>query len=203
MVEVKKPQRDFLVHTLILFLSIRNRINFLGLERHSKGYYTESTYRNQFEEFFDFAGFNTQLAQEYGSGHYIIGFDPSYIRKSGKETEQIGKYWSGCSQRVEWGLEAGVFSAIDIDNHTAFHLDAIISPNNKTLQQKGISLIEHYVNAVYWSAANLKKLSSYLVVDAFFTKKEFILPVIERTNLQMIIFLWNTLNVDNPNVSQI
>ena len=78
MCEVKKPQRDFLVHTLILFLSIRSRINFLSLERHSKGVYKENTYRNQFESYFDFAEFNTPIAQEYGSGHFVIGFDPAY-----------------------------------------------------------------------------------------------------------------------------
>ena len=44
-----------------------------------------------------------------------------YIRKSGKHTAHVGKYWSGCSQRMEKGLEAGVFSVVDIDNHTAFH----------------------------------------------------------------------------------
>ena len=196
MIGVKKPQRDFLVHTLILFLSIRSRINFLSLERHSKGVYKESTYRNQFEAYFDFAQFNTLVAQEYGSGHFVIGFDPSYIRKSGKQTEQTGKYWSGCSQRKEWGLEAGVFSAIDIDNHTALHLDAIITPNAKTLQEKDISLMEHYVNAVYWSVEYLEKLSKYLAVDAFFTKKEFILPILERTNLH-IIGRWR----DDPNFS--
>lgn len=186
MSEIKKPQRDFLVHTLVLFLSIRSRINFLQLERHSKGVYKESTYRLQFEQYFDFAQFNTHLAQAHGSGHFVLGFDPSYIRKSGKKSEQTGKYWSGCSQRREWGLEAGVFSAIDVDNHTAFHIDAIISPNNKSCQDKDISLLEHYVNAVYWSAEKLEKLSRYLAVDAYFTKKEFILPILERTNLHII-----------------
>lgn len=186
MPEVKKPQRDFLIHTLILFLSIRSRINFLQLERHSEGEYRESTYRNHFEQFFDFAQFNTHLTKTYGSGHFIIGFDPSYIRKSGKHTDQVGKYWSGCTSRREWGLEVGVFSAIDIDNHTAFHLDAIISPNQKECQQRDISLMEHYVNAVFWSADYLEQLSRYLVVDAFFTKKGFILPIIERTNLHIV-----------------
>ena len=195
-VDIKKPQRDFLCHVLVLFLSIRSRINFSSLERHSKGVYTESTYRNQFDQFFDFAQFNRQLIQMYGSGHFVLGFDPSYIRKSGKHTAQIGKYWSGCSQRTEWGLEAGVFSAIDIDNHTAFHIDAIISPNKKECQTKDITLLEHYVNTVYWTAQHLETLSSYLAVDAFFTKKEFILPILERTNLQ-IIGRWR----DDPNFS--
>jgi hypothetical protein len=186
MSEVKKPQRDFLIRTLILFLSIRGRINFLQLARHSEGEYVESTYRGQFEQFFDFAQFNTHLTKTYGSGHFIIGFDPSYIRKSGHKTPQTGKYWSGCSSRREWGLEAGVFSAIDIDNHTAFHLDALISPNQKECQERQISLMEHYLNTVFWSAEYLEQLSRFLVVDAYFTKKEFILPVIERTNLQII-----------------
>lgn len=196
MVELKKPQRDFLVHTLILFLSIRTRINFSSLERHSVGEYRESTCRNQFEQFFDFASFNTRLAQLHGSGYFVIGFDPSYIRKSGKHTAQVGRYWSGCSQRCEWGLEAGVFSAIDIDNHTAFHIDAIISPNKKECESKDISLLEHYVHAVCWTAEHLEKLSCYLAVDAFFTKKDFILPIIERTNLH-IIGRWR----DDPNFS--
>jgi hypothetical protein len=53
---------------------------------------------------------------------------PSYIRKRGKDSVHVGKFWRWCSQRMEKGLEAGVFSIVDIDNHTAFHLDTIISP---------------------------------------------------------------------------
>ena len=83
-------------------------------------------------------------------------------------------------------LEAGAFSVVDIDNHTAFHIDTIISPNKQELQDKDITLMEHYVNVVCWSAEYLEKSSQYLAVDAFFAKKDFILPILVKTNLQII-----------------
>jgi hypothetical protein len=58
---------------------------------------------------------------------------------------------------MEKGLEAGVFSIVDIDNHTAFHLDTIISPNKEELKNKDIRLMEHYINAVCWSANYLEQ----------------------------------------------
>ncbi len=182
---LNKSRKGFLAHTLILFLSIRSRINFLQLARYSNTY-VESSFRLHFEQFFDFADFNSLLVKEYGSGHFVNAFDPSYIRKSGKHTAHVGKFWSGCSQRMEKGLEAGAFSIVDIDNHTAFHLDTIISPNKEELKNKDITLMEHYVNAVCWSANYLEQLSQYLAVDAFFAKKDFVLPVLSKTNLQII-----------------
>ena len=65
-------------------------------------------------------------------------------------------------------------------------IDTIISPNKQELQDKDITLMEHYVNVVCWSAKHLEKSSQYLAVDAFFAKKDFILPVLAKTNLQII-----------------
>jgi hypothetical protein len=191
---LNKSRRDFFTHTLILFLSIRSRINFLQLSRYSAEY-VESSFRLNFEQFFDFGSFNTTLVLANGSGHYIIGFDPSYIRKSGKATEHIGKYWSGCLQRMEWGLEAGVLSAIDIENQTAFHLDAVVSPNKQECQAKDITLMEHYVCLIVLASVYLEKLSKYIAVDAFFAKKEFILPVLEKTHLEIISRLRDDANL--------
>jgi hypothetical protein len=58
------------------------------------------------------------------SGHLLLAFDLSYLPKSGKATPGVGKYWSGSAQMPMWGLEADLLSVIDIDHHTAFHLDA-------------------------------------------------------------------------------
>lgn len=191
---LNKSRREFFTHTLILFLSIRSRINFLQLSRYSTEY-VESSFRLNFEQFFDFSSFNTNLVLENGSGHYIIAFDPSYIRKSGKATEHTGTYWSGCSQRMEWGLEAGVLSAIDMDNQTAFHLDAVVSPNKKECQSKDITLMEHYVHIIVLASIYLEKMSKYIAVDAFFAKKDFILPVLQKTNLQIISRLRDDANL--------
>ena len=49
---VNKWQRDFLVEIILLFLSIKGRVNFLQLGRFGK--HKEQRYRNQFEKSFDF-----------------------------------------------------------------------------------------------------------------------------------------------------
>ena len=116
-------RRTFLIETLILFLSIRGRINFLQLARYGK--YKEQRYRQQFEKPFDFLAFNKELTLSRGSGRYAIAFDPSYVTKSGKKTPGVGWYWSGCANKARWGLEIGGLAAIDIDNHCKFQFNYI------------------------------------------------------------------------------
>jgi len=80
---LSKPRKQFFEQVFVLFLSISQRLNFLQLARHSNQY-VESSFRLQFEQYFDFATFNTYLILQHGSGHYILVFDPSYIKKSGQ-----------------------------------------------------------------------------------------------------------------------
>ena len=131
--DINQWRKDFLIETFILFLSIRGRINFLQLARYGK--HKEQRYRQQFEKQFDFLTFNKQLTLTHGSGRYAIAFDPSYISKSGKKTPGLSWYWSGCANQAKWGLEIGGLAAIDIDNHTAFHLEAVqtINTDEQTL----------------------------------------------------------------------
>jgi len=75
------------------------------------------------EKPFDFLNFNKELTLQHGSDRYAIAFDPSYISKSSKKT--WGWFWSGCANQAKWGLEIGGLAAIDIDNHIAFHLEAV------------------------------------------------------------------------------
>ncbi|RLD76773.1 MAG: hypothetical protein DRJ15_14775 [Bacteroidetes bacterium] len=48
---INQWRRAFLIETLILFMSIRGRINFSQLERY--GEYTEQRYRQQFDVYSD------------------------------------------------------------------------------------------------------------------------------------------------------
>jgi hypothetical protein len=102
--------------TALLFLTINGRINFLQLERYGKS--CERRYRDLFARSFDFLAFNIKLAQTYGSGNFVLGFDPSYISKSGKKTPGVGYFWSGSAGRVKLGLELVGCAAIDLDNRT-------------------------------------------------------------------------------------
>lgn len=169
---INQWRRSFLSETLILFMSIKGRINFLQLARYGK--YKEQRYRQQFEKPFDFLTFNKELTLSQGSGRYAIAFDPSYVSKSGKKTPGVGWYWSGCANRAKWGLEIGGLAAIDIDNHTAFHLEAI-----QTLNSDDQSLSDWYAGVISERKDTLASISKYLVADAWFSKRSFADQVIQ------------------------
>ncbi len=108
-----------------------------------------------------------------GSGRYAIAFDPSYVSKSGKKTPGVGWYWSGCAGKAKWGLEIGGLAAIDIDNHTAFHLEAV-----QTINSDDQSLSDWYAEVISERKDTLKSISKYLVADAWFSKKSFVDQII-------------------------
>jgi hypothetical protein len=110
--------------------------------------------------------------KEHCSTRTVIGFDPSYIPKSGKKTEGVGKFWSGCAGAPKWGLEISGIAAIDLDNHTAMHLEAI-----QTLPNESETLPEFYAKSLIDRKEELQKISNIIIVDAYFSKKTFVTPV--------------------------
>lgn len=154
----------------ILFLSIKGRINFLQLARY--GTHGEQRYRQQFEKPFPFMDFNKELVLSHGGGRYAIAFDPSYISKSGKKTPGVGWYWSGCAGQAKWGLEIGGIAAIDVDNHTAFHLEAVQTLPDKENDKE--NLCSWYARILKERKDALLAISPLLVCDAWFSKKPFV-----------------------------
>jgi hypothetical protein len=191
---LNKPRIDFITHTLRLFLCLKCRINFLMLARHSN-HYVESTYRLQFEEHFDFATMNIAYIRQHGSGHFLWAFDASYLPKSGQKTPGVGKYWSGSAARALWGLELGLLSLVDIDYHTAFHVDALLTPGPDERKAKDIDLPDHYSQAILYQRHQLADLSRYLAVDAYFAKREFIQQIRQRSDLHLISLLRQDANL--------
>lgn len=171
MSNINSWRKDFITETLILFLCIKGRINFLQLARYGK--HKEQRYRQQFEKQFDFLTFNKEFTLTHGSGKYIIAFDPSYISKTGKHTPGAGYFWSGCAGKAKWGLEIGGLAAVDIDNHTAFHLEAV-----QTILTEDDSLTDWYANVIKDRKDQLLNISNYLVVDAWFSKRPFVEHII-------------------------
>ena len=181
---LNKSREKFMITIFMLYLGLRGRYNFLNMARY--GEYMEQTYRNQFEKPFDFNEFNTAIIKANCSRHLVNAFDPSYIPKSGKETEHLGKFWSGCSQKVLKGLEIGGFAVVDVENNTAFSLEAIQTPSVKELKAEDKTLVNHYVSLVIERKEKLISFSTYLAVDGYFAKKEFINPIMNQTELQVI-----------------
>ena len=167
MQHIKKWQFDFMIEIIGLFFSIKGRLNFLQFSRYTD--HNEQRYRNQFNKPFDFLCFNKELVLEHASKHVTIAFDPSYVSKSGKATWGVGNYWSGVAGKSKWGIEISGIAAIDIDNHTPFHLEAVQTPNKLSE-----SLLEHYANTIIQRKEQLLCISKYVVADAYFSKHGFV-----------------------------
>ena len=164
---LNKWRRDFIKDVLWLFLSINAPINFLQLGRY--GQYGEQRYRQQFEGDFDFFNFNSTLIQQHCGTRRAIAFDPSYIPKSGRKTEGVGWFWSGSASQSKWGLEIGGIAVLDLDNHTALHLEAV-----QTIPLEEETLLEFYTRIITERAPELKKISNVVVADAYFSKEPFV-----------------------------
>lgn len=190
---INKSQKKFIKHILILFMGIRGRYNFLNMSRY--GRYSEQSYRNNFEKYFNFIAFNAELINQSCSTHRIIAFDPSYIPKSGKHTDHVGWFWSGTSGRALKGLEIGGLAVIDIDNNTAMSLEAIQTPSSKELKEQGRTLVDHYANILVERKELLRKLSDYLAVDGYFAKQGFVETITTQTGLHVISKLRNDANL--------
>ena len=167
-----KPRKAFFIEIMFLFMSIKGKMNFYQFDRY--GNYAEQRYRQQFEKPFDFISFNIDLIKKHSSGNLAIGFDPSYISKSGKKTPSLGKFWSGVAGQAKLGLEIGGIAAIDIDNNTAFHIEAVQTPNKEELKKEEMTLVDWYGDVLYQRKDELLQVSKYVVADAYFSKRPFV-----------------------------
>ncbi len=175
---IRNCQRNFITHIMLLYLRLRGRYNFENMSRY--GSHSEKTYRINFFKQFDWKAFNRELIQEKCSRELIWIFDPSYVTKSGKHTPGVGYFrtrcrhrrrsGSGCAGAVKWGLEIAGLAVGDVVNHTAMHYQA----QQTHLPKEGESLLKHYARQLTSQASELKELSKIVVVDAYFSKKEFV-----------------------------
>jgi len=189
MPQIGKWQRTFILHLIPLFLSIRGRINFSQMARY--GIFSLTTYRNNFDKPFDFLAFNTHHVEMQSSGYNVILFDPSHINKSGKSTFQKGYFWSGCAKSMKEGLEISGIAIGDVDNHTAFHLEAVQTPNKQSLESDSSTLLKHYAQVIIERKDTLQKLSNQIALErnaarTYFSKKSFVDDITESTALNII-----------------
>ncbi|WP_143093351.1 transposase [Halpernia frigidisoli] len=174
MKNINVSRNNFMLHLFSLFLSIKGRLNFLQLERFRK--FDEQSYRNNFEKEFEFLEFNKNLIKEHCSPNLAIAFDPSFISKSGKKTPGTGYFWSGCAGRTKWGLEISGLAAIDCENHTALHLEAVQTVGLKENE----TLVHYYLKIILERKNGLQELSKCILVDAYFSKTTFVNPLVNE-----------------------
>lgn len=170
---IGKVQSRFFVNLVSQWLCLRGRYCFENLVR--QGFLNAMSYRRHFSKFFNFAKFNHLLIEQSCSDERIICFDPSYISKAGKHTEGVGKFWSGCAQSMKWGLEIASLAIGDVKNHTAFHYYT-----TQTIVKKGQSQMAFYIDFIKQYINELRELSEYIVVDAFFAKHDFVSQIVAQ-----------------------
>ena len=179
--DLGKVRTQFFLHIVTLFLSLPGRINFLNMARY--GTYSEKTYRTHFEQPFAFWDFNVALIQQVCGPHRIIAGDCTYLPKSGKHTPHLGTFWNGCVGKAMPGLELSSLAVVDVERHTAFHLDCQQTPGHLTDQE---SRIDFYVKHIITHAKALKALADYVVYDGAAGKKKFVDGIVEQTDLHLI-----------------
>jgi len=188
-----KPRKKFMISIMILYLSMRGRYNFKGMERY--GDYCEKTYRLQFEKDFDFKKFNIALFKEHLSSNCVVVFDPSYLPKSGKHTPGKGTFYSGCLGKATGGIEIGGIGIVDLHHNTAFSLEAVQTPSPKELKAAGKTLVDHYASVIIDRGSELRKISRFLAVDGYFAKRTFVDQVKKSTDLDLICKLRQDANL--------
>ena len=180
-----KPRQKFIQHLLILYMGLHGKYNFTNMARY--GRFNEKTHRNQMEQPFDWAGFNTELIRANCSLELIMAYDPSYLSKSGKKTPHIGRFWSGTAQTVKRGIEIGSLAVVDISNGTAFSLEAIQTPLIAKGSNHEESSIDHHLSVILNRVGEAKNLNiEYIAVDGYFAKEKFVNGVTGNSHLHII-----------------
>jgi hypothetical protein len=181
---LSKPRKYFMISIIILYLSMRGRYTFKGMERY--GSKCEKTYRLNFEKCFDFLKFNIELSKAHLSEDRILVFDPSYLPKSGKHTPGKGRFWSGCLGRAVQGIEIGGLGVVDLKHNTAFNLESVQTPSPSKLKSSSKTLVDHYAEVIVQRKGQLRELARYLAVDGYFSKQSFVNQILEKTDLQLV-----------------
>lgn len=171
MVGINKWHKHFFIEVMFLFMTIKGKINFAQMARYSSS--LEVRFRNMFKRKFDFGSFNTHFIHSHCSDEKLIGFDPSYLSKSGKHTPHVGYFYSGVAGMIKRGMEMGSIAIIDVKQHTAYHFEAVQTPVVKKIDAE-TGLVAHYSKVITDRLDALKQHSTILVVDGWFNKLKFV-----------------------------
>jgi Transposase DDE domain len=163
---------NFFVTLFSRILVVCGKVNFTNLSRYSE--LNEKTYRRHFEGEFEFGRFNQQLIEaSIPSEHGILTvMDASFIRKSGKATFGLDRFWNGSASRVERGLEVSLVAVVDLEGETGYALSA-----QQTLAQKDCpdcSRLDQALHHLQTARPQLPSRVQYLAVDGAYAKTTFI-----------------------------
>lgn len=166
---VKAPQRRFIAELLLMFSLFCGRATYRNLSRFSD--YSEKTFRRWGARPFAFSKFNEHLlASELDTSREYVGVvDCTFVKKAGKHTQGLAKFWHGSENRVEKGIELSVLGIIDLKTHTAYGLEA-----RQTIDSEDSTRTEQYALQITENSESLTRFGvRYIVTDGLYALKKF------------------------------
>jgi hypothetical protein len=175
---IRKTQATFLNLLCALILAIPGRINYANLERFSNR--SEKTFRNWAEKPIEWVHIATsvvqtlQAHQRMGS-RLILGTDCTNLRKAGKHTPGIAKFWDSKLGRAIPSLELSCCTLIDLEYRQPIPIHALQTPS---VLSAGTSRVDHYLSHVQDVLGTLpvsvRAQVQCVVGDAYYAKKTFV-----------------------------
>jgi hypothetical protein len=183
MTNISKPQKQFVALLLATILALRGRVNFLNLARYARP--CEKTFRRHFRRPFDFRSFNLLAIEKAtpSASKKIVAFDATFIAKSGKQTFGLDFFFNSCAGRSERGLDLSVVAIVDLEQKTAYALDALqtapacASPDPPCAAQE--SRVDFYLRHFASVRPQLPKEIEYAVCDGYFAKQKFVNGIVD------------------------
>lgn len=176
MSNVTQPQRKFILVLLPLLMSLRGRVNFRNLSRYSD--YHEKTFSRWYRREFDFVEFNRLSLQSLNAAEptLIAATDCSFVPKSGKRTDGLGKFYNGVQGKAEKGLEISTLAVVNITENTAYNLSSRQTPaTNKDAESR----VDYYLSHLQQDRHALPPQVRYIATDGFYSKTKYIDGVAE------------------------
>ena len=171
-----KPQRKFLAALLATLLALRGRVNYRNLARY--GDYCERTYARQFQRPFPWLEYHAKVIQSaVPSSHELIrAQDASFIPKSGKKTYGLDKFYNGCAQRPERGLEISALAVVDVTQKGAYLAAVAQTPATPELkkEQAHATRLDHAIAQLKAARPFLPDVVSYLAADGWYAKQKYV-----------------------------
>jgi hypothetical protein len=175
---IRKTQVAFLNLLCTLILAIPGRINYANLERFSSR--SEKTFRNWAEKPLEWVHITSGVIQTLQAhkrmgSRLILGVDCTALRKAGKHTPGIAKFWDSKLGKAVPSLELSCCTLIDLEYRQAIPVHALQTPS---VLPAGESRVNHYVGHVQdvlgTLPASVRVQVECVVGDAYYAKRTFV-----------------------------
>jgi DDE superfamily endonuclease len=175
---LRKTQNAFLELLCTVILAIPSRINYANLERFS--HRNEKTFRNWFEKPLDWILVTTSLIQTLQTSQrmgkrLILGVDCTNLRKAGKRTPGLAKFWDSKLGKAIPSLELSCCTLIDLEYRQAIPVQALQTPS---VLPSDRTRVDHYTNHVQnvleLLPPDLRDQIECVVADAYYAKKTWV-----------------------------